>query len=397
MSYHQFYKKLQHNALALFPSLNQIDRIGWEYLVSPLELNLPKAALKNASEAIKALYQVSRQPEYRSQLETIPGISNHPGNHHSVLMAYDFHTNEAGDCFLVEVNTNASGFLIASLMEMTHLGIEPSNYEPLRRLKGSFENELKLWGKSSTHPLVAISDEDIPQQKMYAEFLMYRDWFARLGWRAELCESKDFLLDGSHLKTASGESVDFVYNRTTDFYFEDPAHVSLREGYIRDLACISPNPREYWLLGDKERLIQFGDSAFLDQARATEEEKAAITRVTIPTFDKSSFASPEEIWHQRKQLFFKPKRSHGGKSVYRGESVSRKVFERLMQEDILIQRYQAAQRMPIDDPRSVLENWKFDLRFYVYEDQIQLCAARIYQGQVTNFSSSMGGFTLVRF
>jgi hypothetical protein len=36
------------------------------------------------------------------------------------------------------------------------------------------------------------------------------------------------------------------------------------------------------------------------------------------------------------------------------------------------------------------------LRCFAYEDEIQLFAARIYQGQVTNFSSNMGGFTLVR-
>ena len=68
-----------------------------------------------------------------------------------------------------------------------------------------------------------------------------------------------------------------------------------------------------------------------------------------------------------------------------------------MTEDILIQRFRPAQHVPTDDPRSVLANWKFDLRFYVYEDKIQLTCARIYQGQVTNFSSPMGGFTLVRF
>ncbi len=68
-----------------------------------------------------------------------------------------------------------------------------------------------------------------------------------------------------------------------------------------------------------------------------------------------------------------------------------------MAEDILIQRYQPAQKVPTDDPRSVLENWKFDLRFYVYEDNIQLSCARIYQGQVTNFASPMGGFTSLRF
>ena len=83
--------------------------------------------------------------------------------------------------------------------------------------------------------------------------------------------------------------------------------------------------------------------------------------------------------------------------MYRGESVSRKVFERLMAEDPLIQKFRPAQRVPVDDERSVLANWKFDLRFYVYEDQIQLACARIYQGQVTNFSSPMGGYTRVKF
>ena len=68
-----------------------------------------------------------------------------------------------------------------------------------------------------------------------------------------------------------------------------------------------------------------------------------------------------------------------------------------MLEDILIQQFSPAQKMPTDDPRSVLTNWKFDLRFYVYADKIQLVVARIYQGQVTNFASPLGGFTMVRF
>jgi hypothetical protein len=68
-----------------------------------------------------------------------------------------------------------------------------------------------------------------------------------------------------------------------------------------------------------------------------------------------------------------------------------------MAEDILIQKFRPAQHVPTDDPRSVLSHWKFDLRFFVYADQIQMTTARIYQGQVTNFSSPMGGFTKVVF
>lgn len=326
------------------------------------------------------------------------GISDVASAHESVLMAYDFHTDENGDCHLVEVNTNASGFLFASLMEMVHSGISPAAFEPLTKLRASFADELRLWGKSSAAvPVLAITDEDIAEQKMYSEFVMYRDWFQATGWKADFCEGRDFAFVGGKLSAPSLGAVDFVYNRLTDFYFENPAHSALREAFAKQAACISPSPREYFLLADKERLVNLGADGFLESAGATAGEAEALRQVLIPTYSIGGFPSHEEIWQQRKSLFFKPKRSYGGKSVYRGESVSRKVFERLMSEDVLIQKFTPAQKMPLDDPRSVLSNWKFDLRFFVYRAEIQLVAARIYQGQVTNFSSPLGGFTKVTF
>ena len=396
-SYHQFYKDLDRRAKALFPSLKSARDVEWDMLISPLELKLPLAFRNGAENALRALHSLSRRPAYQAALEPVPGISDVPVKNRSLLMAYDFHSNEDGECFLVEVNTNASGFMLGSLMEMTHGDVAAADYEPLRALREAFAEELKLGGLDGSKAHIAISDEEIEQQKMYPEFLMYRDWLGSGGWTSELCESRALTVAGDRLTTATGRAVDLVYNRLTDFYFEDPAYAGLKESYVRGLASISPNPREYWLLADKQRLIQWADPTFMESTGASDEEKAAIQAVVIPTFDKTHFGSVDQIWAERKNLFFKPKRSFGGKSVYRGESVSRKVFERLMLEDILIQRYQPAQRMPTDDPRSVLSNWKFDLRFYVYGDAVQLCVARIYQGQVTNFSSPMGGFTLVRF
>ncbi len=200
---------------------------------------------------------------------------------------------------MVEVNTNASGFMLASLMEETH-----GRHAPLAELKRSFENEMRLSGKAAD---IAIVDENISEQKMYLEFLMYRDWFRAQGWKAEFVEADEF---------AKGPS--FIYNRLTDFYLED--HPALREAFVTNSACFSPNPYEYFLLCDKARLIQLGDPEFLKLAGATPEEIAAITRVIIPTYDKSHFGSVDDIWHDRKHLFFKPKRSHGGKSVYRGRA-----------------------------------------------------------------------------
>ena len=396
MPYDFFYKKLDQLARREFPGLGDTS-VAWDHLVSPVEIRLPKSVYAKAESAIRAFHALSRRQQYSALLEPMLDSSDTNTDYDSVLMAYDFHTNEAGECFLVEVNTNASGFLLASLMELVHSGVEARDYPPLQSLRASFTNELRRWNANAGPARVAITDEDIEQQKMLPEFIMYRDWFRADCWTAEFCEARDFTVRDNRLHTPAHGAVDLVYNRLTDFYLEQPQHAALRQGFHQCLVCLTPNPREYWLLADKQRLIQLTEPDFLAKAGATEQGIAALRKILIPTFEKSAFPSIDDIWQQRRSLFFKPKRSHGAKSVYRGESVSRKVFERLMQEDILIQHFTPAQKVPVDDPRSVLSNWKFDLRFYVYANQIQLCVARIYQGQVTNFASPLGGLTKVVF
>lgn len=384
MSYHQFYKTVETTAHKLFPSLSGVE-VSWEHLISPLELKLPHSVFDTAKSAIEAFYRVSRSPAYSAELPPDP-VGSHSGGHQSVLMAYDFHTTEDGQCFLVEINTNGAGFMLSSLMQMAKTGQKPDGFKPLMDLRESFLSELKLAKiQNKGPPNIAICDDNVLEQKMYPEFLMYNDWFKAQGWTSEIVEAREF------------RKADMVYNRSTDFYLESETSASLREAHLKNLACITPNPHEYWLLADKERLIQFGSDSFWNKIGGHVTDRDAINKVLIPTFEKSQFASTDEIWEQRKTLFFKPKRSHGGKSVYRGESVSRKVFERLMLEDILIQKFQPAQKFPTDDERSVLNNWKFDVRFYVYQDRIQMCVARAYQGQVTNFASPLGGFTFVQF
>ena len=39
---------------------------------------------------------------------------------------------------------------------------------------------------------------------------------------------------------------------------------------------------------------------------------------------------------------------------------------------------------------------KYDVRCYVYDGQVQLVSARLYQGQTTNFRTPGGGFAPVR-
>jgi hypothetical protein len=61
-----------------------------------------------------------------------------------------------------------------------------------------------------------------------------------------------------------------------------------------------------------------------------------------------------------------------------------------------------AQRLALPDQRKVCAEGtsaqllKYDVRCYVYGGNVQLVAARLYQGQTTNFRTPGGGFALVR-
>ena len=43
------------------------------------------------------------------------------------------------------------------------------------------------------------------------------------------------------------------------------------------------------------------------------------------------------------------------------------------------------------------EVFKYDLRFFAYQDRVQAAGVRLYQGQVTTFRVVGGGFTSIRF
>lgn len=344
--------------------------------------------VRKARAAVKSFYHLSRKTAYQELIKTSEHFPFSIPND-SVLMAYDFHANE-NTIQLVEINTNASGYLLAALMTSVHSNKTVRESAELSELQRSFSEDGLRPGAR-----IAIVDDDVAQQKMLLEFLMYRDLFVSWGNPAMIGEAGDLRLNSC--LTLKQQEIDFVYNRTTDFYFDREEHADLRDAWKGGQTIVSPQPREYFLLADKERLIDFAQISWLERAGASKEEIEAISEVAIPTFGLGDFESPEKLWAQRRNLFFKPKHSHGGKSVYRGESVSRKVFDRLIHEDVLIQKFVPAGHIPGIAPGDPLENWKFDLRFFVYRDRIQQVVARIYQGQVTNFASPLGGFTSVRF
>jgi hypothetical protein len=105
-------------------------------------------------------------------------------------------------------------------------------------------------------------------------------------------------------------------------------------------------------------------------------------------------AEADALWAARKQYFFKPIDGFGGRAAYRGDKLTRGTWEQI------IARPYVAQRIVPPTERTILldgreQPLKLDLRCYVYEGTVQLVAARLYQGQTTNFRTTGGGFAPV--
>lgn len=104
-----------------------------------------------------------------------------------------------------------------------------------------------------------------------------------------------------------------------------------------------------------------------------------------------SRADAERLWGERRRFFFKPARGYDSKAAYRGDKLTRRVWEEILSGDYV------AQEMVAPSERGIAQGTtlKVDVRNYVYEGAVQLLAARLYQGQTTNFRTAGGGFAPV--
>jgi hypothetical protein len=352
-----------------YPSVNTegLSAKNLSHLVSPVAISIPSSLKDRAERAISDLFKFSRSESQLAQLRKTLGpadleVLEKGPNNLSVLMAYDFHYDtQLNQLSLIEINTNASGYLFADIAYRVHSMTETK--DPRKLLLKSFIEEAAAFGKSLSK--VHIIDENPETQRMYPEFLLYQDWFRQNGVECEIFDFSD---------QKALESCELIYNRYCDFNLSEGRSAHLRAGYLNKTVTFSPNPREYLLLADKARLLEFA--------------MAQVSDVIIPMREFSSFSDPDELWAQRKKYYFKPKRLFGGKAVFRGASISRTRFNEIFSSDYVAQETR---------PPAEHDGWRYDLRFFVYKDQVQMVAARLFKGQLMNFSEVGGGFAPVNW
>lgn len=348
---------------------------------------------------IAAVETVVRLPGWQSRQATfsqaVPG--NESGKAKGVFMGYDFHVNAEG-AHLIEINTNAGGaYLNTLLLDSQHdvalPGTSVASSNNLERVfLDMFRGEWRLERGEASLQTIAIVDENPQAQYLYPEFLLAREAFERAGIKALIAAPKELEARADGLYCCA-QKIDLVYNRLTDFALEQ--HANLRQAYRSGSAVVTPNPRHYACYADKRNLVALTDVDFLHRLRV-DESNIAVLRAGVPEARLVTTQDASQWWAQRKQWFFKPVSGYGSKGAYRGDKLTRSVFEEILQGEYVAQRLAAPaeRRVCLENGKPVA--LKSDLRCYVYDGQMQFIAARLYQGQTTNFRTAGGGFAQVR-
>ncbi len=363
-----------------------LETLVSDYLISPFTIRLPKSILKEAQDGIAELYRLrenNKYQEFYADEAAASGLKD-PGNK-SICMSYDFHVDSENHLKLIEVNTNASFLALGYVMYQAKRAPLPVPDFTFNEFKKDIETELALFGKKAALRNIAIIDENPEQQRLFVEFLVYRELFAGWGWAPQILDYRQI----------EPTSFDFIYNRYTDFLLNNPGSAALKNAFVAKSSCFSPNPYEYLLLADKQRMVEWSIPGHLDKWGVPPEGQKVITSIVPPSLSLE-VANKEEVWSQRKTYFFKPKRAYGSKQSYKGASISRKIFDEIAGQGFIAQTYVAPSEKVFTTPDGD-QSFKFDLRCYAYQGRLQLIVARLYQGQVTNLRTPLGGFGCVEF
>lgn len=363
--------------------------------------------LNQQLKIIAALEQVIALPAYRQRvLDYAPDSAQFAPKAHGVFLGYDFHLGAEGPK-LIEINSNAGGALInALLIRAQHACCELVNCRQpgkikLARQQGGPAEQLFLdmfsqeWraerGAAPLHS-IAIVDDDPCSQYMLPEFLLFKQLFEQRQIDTVICDPTELTYRDEAL-WRDNLKIDLVYNRLTDFGLEADKLQSLRLAYLAGAVVLTPHPRNHALYADKRNLALLGDEAFL-QAIGVGSSTREILGQGIAHTVMVNAQQAEWFWSHRKQLFFKPAKGYGGKAAYRGDKLTRRVFEEILQHDYIAQTVIKPSERQLEIDGKIVD-LKLDLRHYVYQGQTQLICARLYQGQTTNFRTPGGGFAQV--
>lgn len=373
---------------------------GAPHLFAELPVFVSREHVDAMARVIGAVEEVAALPAYReAALSWAPAIARHDPGTRGVFMGYDFHLGAEGPR-LIEINTNAGGAMVNVVLGRAQRACcdEVASLEsgpvPLAELEGHFvamfEAEWRAAGRPGRPERIAIVDEEPQAQFLYPEFLLFAELFRRSGIEAAVLSPRELAFKGGALRDAQGRPVPLVYNRLTDFSLENESSAALRAAYLAGAAVLTPHPRAHALYADKRNLSLLTDRERL-RAWGVPEATVAVLVAGVARTELVRPAEAARLWSGRRKLFFKPATGFGSKAAYRGEKLTQRVWD-----EIVRGRYVAQELVrPSERRMGPGCTMKVDIRNYAYAARVQLLAARLYQGQTTNFRTERGGFAPV--
>ncbi|MBP7817126.1 MAG: hypothetical protein KA085_13430 [Phenylobacterium sp.] len=382
------------------PDLAAALLVARPHLFATMPVFLAQHDLKAMLDLIAAVEATAADPAYQAQvLAWAPAIAEHDFGPRGAFMGYDFHLGADGPK-LIEVNTNAGGAFLNAFLARAQ-GACCREAEDAMRAAPMAEFDAAVWemflaewwsqGRTDHPRSIAIADDRPREQYLFPEFLLAQRFFERHGLKAWIVDPGELhFADG--LLRYEGETVDLVYNRLVDFALTDAGHESLHEAYLAGAVVLTPGPRNHALFADKRNLTLLSDPVAASAFELTPDQRRSLS--AIPRTVMVTARNADELWSARKRYFFKPAGGHGGKAVYRGDKMTRGVWEEVQQGGYIAQELAAPseRRIRIDGEIKAL---KLDVRLYTYKGSPLLTAARVYQGQTTNFRTPGGGFAPV--
>lgn len=388
------------------PGLSDLIRGRCPFVFSAQPVFVAAAQLQRMAQLVQAIESVVAMPAYREQtLAAAPAIARLGGQGpHGVFLGYDFHLDQ-GRLGLIEINTNAGGAMLNAVLARAQRAccdamdaMVPTPASVLafeQRIVDMFRREWRLAGQGrAARPLasIAIVDAAPADQYLYPEFVLFQRLFERHGLRAVIADPSELVWRDGVL-WCDELAIDLVYNRLTDFYLEQPDSAALRDAYEQRGAVLTPHPQAHALYADKRQLALFSDPARL-QALGVPPATQEILLSCVPHTEVVSAANADRLWAARRNLFFKPVAGFGSRAAYRGDKLTQRVWADILGGDYVAQAIVAPGERKLDKGEAV-RPLKFDLRAYAYEGSVQWVAARLYQGQTTNFRTPGGGFAPV--
>ena len=371
------------------------------HLFASTMIFLSNAQRRAMQGVVSAVHELTQSPAWMQKtLAFAPSIASAVSpKSRGVFLGFDFHLQHSG-AQLIEINTNAGGALLNSALAKAQKScceaVDPlfaAASIPADDLDETIIQMFRAeWARErGDAPLrsIAIVDEQPSQQFLAPEFLLFQQLFKRHGISAVIADPSELRWQAGQLWHGE-QAIDLLYNRLTDFYLAAPENTAIVAAYKADAVVLTPHPRAHALFASKRNLTWLSSEASLTELGASESARQALLS-GVPRTVLLTANNAAQLWAERKQYFFKPLNGFGSRGTYRGEKLTHRVWQELQQSDYVAQSLVTpSQRLIAGDTEL-----KVDIRAYAYEGEIQLFAARLYQGQTTNMRTEGGGFAPV--